>query len=369
MSGGGFDERKSIRPQDSVWRIVAGCAGFLAVLGALVVVLALLIGWRLGRDESPPRPEETFLVGDEARYWSVSLRPDDAGLKTLFARADEINDATRQKVLRGTFLEAIPFPHRAAKLDDIAPLALELALSRDGWAARGTFSHSLFRMRAALKIMRFIVSHDEKKAETVDVDGIPVTVVHDKGAGFAVATLGSRVLVASDVARMRTVLRPPAAVPHPALSGLLARHDGIKLPNEDAWAFDANPILGQDALLSFDVNDNDELAFRAVVAGAFGGTPADCAAVVARFVPGLPPEAIAIEAGGARDANSGSKEFSGRIAGLSKRLAGLLARATELRRKGTLFASPSPPSLPTSADPQSGTPVAPMREGTPTPRR
>jgi hypothetical protein len=395
VSGDGFDERKSIWPEDPGWRVVAGCAAVVAGLGALLVVVALLIGWRLARDEAPGRPVEAFLLGDEARYWSVSLKPEDAGLQAFFARLAEINDATRRNVLRGTFLESIPLPNRKAKLDELAPFAFELSMATadiasdgkapSGWAARGTFSHHVFRMRAALKLIRFLASRKATKAETVDVDGIPVTVVHDNNAGFAVAAVGNRVLVASDAARMRSVLQPVADHSNPMLPELLARHEAIKLAGEDAWAFYANgprgglapPVNEQAALASFDINERDELAFRVVVSpgvaveggGGFAGTSADCSAVVARFLPGIPLSAIAIDGDGAREGASGSKEFSGRIAGLSTRLAELLQSVTVIRRSGTPFAIPTPPSLPTSADPRSDTPAGPTHEGTPTPRR
>ena len=372
MSGNGSDGRKGARPQDPVWRFVAGCAVVVASLAVLVVGGALLIGWRLARDEAPGRPPETFLVGDEARYWCLDLKQGDTGLVALFARFDEINDATRRNLLRGTILEALPFPHRRARLDELAPFTFEISASSSdkasglpvptGWAARGTFSHGLFRVRAALKVMRFLASRDAKKGETIDVDGVAVTEVHDKGAAFAIATVGNRVLVASDAPRMRTVLRAATATPVPALSEVLALHDAIKLEGEDAWAFYSNrrvgglskPLADSGALASFDVNERDELAFRVVVQGGgaveeesdFAGTPADCSAVVSRFLPGVPVSAIAIDGDGARPSDRGAMEFSGRIAGLSKRLAELLGRVTELRLREGPSATPTPPSLP-----------------------
>jgi hypothetical protein len=395
VSAYGSEKGPGARQQDPVWRFIVGCAVVVGGLAAIVVVAALLIGWRLARDEAPGRPLETFLVGDEAHYWCLDLKPQDAGLAALFARFDEINDATRRKVLRGTFLESIPLPHRGARLDDLAPLTFELSTSfadrvpggplPAGWAARATFSHGLFRMRAALKVMSFLASRDANKGETHNVDGIAVTEIHDKSAGFAVATVGNRVVVASDTARIRTVLRTAQSPPAPALPEVLALHDAIKLPGEDAWAFYSNrrpgslepPLDEGGAIASFDVNESDELAFRVVVSegGAvegvsdFAGAPADCSAVASRFLPGLPVSAITIDGQGARPFDRGSKEFSGRIAGLSTRLAELLGRVTELRRSGTPFASPTPPSLPASGDPRNETPAGPTHEGTPTPRR
>ena len=212
-----------------------------------------------------------------------------------------------------------------------------------------------------------------------------MTEIHDNRAGFAVATVGNRVIVASDAARMRTVLRTATAPPAPTLPELTALHDAVKLEGEDAWAFYSNRSpgglgpspTGSFALASFDVTERDELVFRVVVSDVaaaeggdgFAGTSSECSAVVSRFLPGLPVSAITIDAGAAHAGEGGSKEFSGRITGLSTRLAELLGRVTELRRSGRPFASPSPPSLPPSGDPRSETPAGPTHEGTPTPRR
>ena len=377
-----------------MWKFIAGCAVVVAGLAALVVAGAVLIGWRLARDEAPGRPPETFLVGDEGRYWCLDLKPNDTGLTALFARFSEINDATRRNLLRGTVFEAIPFPHKQARLDQLAPFTFEISLPMSertsgspvpaGWAARGTFSHGLFRLRAALKVMRFLARRDAKKGETQDVDGIAVTEIHDNGSGFAVATVGDRVLVTSDAARMRMVLQTATAPPSPTLPEVLALHDAIKLEGEDAWGFySARQVGGLStpwgdggAVASFDVNDRDELAFRVVVSCGgtvegetdFAGALEECSAVASRFLPGVPLSEITIDGNGARPRGSGAMEFSGRIPGLSNRLAELFGRAMELRRSGTPFASPTPPSLPASADPRSGTPAGPMNEGTPRPR-
>ena len=378
--------------KDPLWRFLAGCAVVVAALAALVVGGALLIGWRLARDEAPGRPRETFLVVDEARYWCLDLKQGDTGLAGLFARFDEINDATRRDLLRGTFLQNLPFPRRRARLDELAPFTLELSLSTSdkalglpvptGWAARGTFSHGLFRMRLALKLMRLFASRDTTNLETIDIDGIAVTEVHGKNVAFAVATLGDRVLVANDASRLRTVLRTAAATPLPELAELLALHDSIKLDGEDAWAFYSNrrvgdlskPVGASGALASFDVNDRDELAFRVVVrrgaveeASDFAGTPADCSAVVSRFLPGVPSSAFAIDGNGAHRSDEEAVGCSGRIVGVSKRLTELAGRVRDLRLLEPPFATPTPPSPPQPDDPRNGTPAGPTREGTATP--
>ena len=234
MSDYGTEERPIARQKDPVLRFLAGCAVIAAVLAAIVVSGVLLIGWQLARDESPGRAPERFLVGDETRYWCLDLKPNDAGLETLFDRFDEINDATRRNLVKGTFLEMIPLPHRRARLDELAPFTLEVSLFMSdpteglqvprGWAARGTFSRGIFRMRAALKVMRWVLSRDATKGDTIDVDGVAVTEVRDKNAAFALATEGNRVLATNDASRMRAILRASAEPPVAPLSELLALH-------------------------------------------------------------------------------------------------------------------------------------------------
>jgi hypothetical protein len=385
-------------------RFLAGCAVVVAIVAAIVLSVALLIGWRLTRDEAPGRAPETFLVGDESRYWCLDLKPSDAGLAALFARSDEINDATRRDLFRGTFLDAIPFPHRRARLDELAPFTLELSLFLSspekelpvptGWAARGTFSHGVFGMRTALKLMRFVASRNPTEASVIDVGGVAVTELHDENTAVAVATVGNRVLVANDAARMRAILRPEAESPNRRLPELLTLHKEVALEGEDAWAFiSVMPVGGLSKALSvgsaaasFDVNDRDELFFRMIVmdAGlaeegkAFRGNREDCSLVASTFLPVVPASAIEINGDGASPGDHGGKVFSGRVAGLSKRLAELLGRARELRLRGrvrersapeTPSASPTPPTRPPPSGPRSGTPGGPTSEETPKPPR
>jgi hypothetical protein len=406
VSGYGTEDHPAARPKDPVYRFLAGCALVVAILAAIVVGVSLLLGWRLARDESPGRERETFLVGDETRYWCIDLKPEDAGLVALFKRIDDMNDASRRSLLRGTFLEALPLPRRRARLDELAPFTLELAQSMidpasgppvpKSWAARGTFSHGLFRMRVALKLIRFFASRNTEKSDTIDVDGVAVTEVHDRNTefSFAFATVGNRVLVASDSGRVRTILERDRAQPASRLPELLDLHRQVALDGEDAWAVASTtrlpglsrpPILAG-AAASFDVNDRDELAFRVIVAEAspseegdrFAGTPEECLAVVSSLLPGVPAAAIEIAEGGAVRSDHGTLEFSGRVAGLSKRLAEIVAGATAFRWGGpgrppfapeTPSASPIPPTPPPPSGPRSDTPGGPTREGSPRPPR
>jgi len=340
----------------------------VGVLTALAVGGALLIGWRLARDVAPARAPERFLVGDETRYWCLDLKSDDAGLNSLFERFDEINDASRRSLVRGTFLEMIPLPRRRARLDEFAPFTLEFSLLAGdpperlplprGWAARGTFSHGVLRLRSAVKVMRWALSRDTAKAGTIDVDGIVVTEVRGENAAFAIAAAGNRVLAASDASRMRALLRPSAEPAPSPLAELYALHDGVKLDGEDAWAFASNtragglskPVAIGRAAASFDVNERDELAFRVAVAdgvaveegSGFSGTREECLAVAASFLPGIPADAISIDGEGARRGEGGRLEFRGRISGVSERLVELLAGIKELRTRDPEHPPPAP---------------------------
>ncbi len=394
--------------KDPVLRILGGCAIVAAVFAAIVVCIAVGVGWNLTRDPAPGRAPESFLVGDETRYFRLDLRSDDAGLKKLFERLDAISDESRRRVLRGTFLENIPLPRRRARLEDIAPFTLEGSLFMSdpanglsvptGWAARGTFSHDVLRMRAGLKVMRWVFSRDAAKGMTLDIDGVAVTEVHDKHATFAVASVGNRVLATSDATRMRAVLQPPG---EPKLEGLSALHAGVKLDGEDAWAFLSNTRVGglshsvaiPAATASFDLTDRDEIAFRIAVmdggtldeGGAFRGTHDECLAVVSTLLPVFPVEEIELDAEGAHPFAPGTLVFSGRIADLSKHLPDLPKRLAEFALRSTAkrpeeqahppsstgspSATPIPPSPPRPVGPRTGTPEGPRREGSPKPPR
>jgi hypothetical protein len=394
--------------QDPVVRFLGGCAIVAAVFAAIVVCVAVGVGWNLTRDPAPGRARESFLLGDESRYWCVDLKPDDAGLRSFLERLNAVSENTRRRVLRGTFLEMIPLPHRRARLEDIAPFTLEgsLILSDPangpqvplGWAARGTFSHEVLRMRAALKGMRWLLGRDPTKGTTIDVDGVAVTEVRDNGAAFAIANVGNRVLATSDASRMRSVLRSSA---EPSLEGLRALHDDVELKGEDGWAFVSrvrvgglsDPVVVPGAVASFDVTERDELAFRVAVrsgastdeARVFRGSREECLALISTFLPVFRSDAIELDAEGARPGAGGSTVFSGRIPVLSKYLPELPNRITEFALKasakrlereaqpppepGAPSAIPIPPSPPPPAGPRTGTPGERTHGETPKPPR
>lgn len=367
--------------RDPLKRFLLGCLAVVAVIVAIVVIGGAFVGWRLTRDESPGRAPETFLVGDETRYWRLDLRPDDRGLQSLFLRLSEINETTRREVVQGTILEALPLPHRQAKLDELAPLTAEFGLvmsdpaagpqSVASWGGRATMSHGMFKLRAGLKLMRFFLSRDAKQTATIDIGGVTVTERHDASSQFAVADIGNRVIVTKDAARMRSILEPARRSPGAGRPDLAVLHDAIKLDGEDAWGFvSALTIAGVPAPLSihgaagsFDVNERDELAFQIAVetpAAApeqrpFAGTKDDCLAVVAAFLPGVPADAIELDTETAHRVGTGALAYTGRVSGLSKRFAALLrqAKAGRLREQllkqvgpETPSAIPSPPSPP-----------------------
>jgi hypothetical protein len=381
--------------RDPVVRFLLGCGAVVAIVIALLVVVALVVGWQLTRDESPGRGTEALLIGDESRYWRVDLTPDDPGLVALFHRFEEINESARAEALRGTILESLPLPRRQAALGEIAPFTIELGVTpSDAWSARGTFGHGVLKLRLGLHMMRFLFKRDSTRAESVDVDGVTVTEIHDAKNRFAFGTVGNRLLVTSDLSRMRSILAGHAEAADRARDEVTALHDGIRLDGEDAWAFVRDLEVGEPAApasihaaaASFDVDDRDELRFRIAVAPAtaaperrpFGGSAGDRLALASAFLPGVPEDAITLDDDAPPAAGGGMRTFSGRIERLSSRFGELLSPTGGVRLRDRIrrslepqspSASPSPPSPRSSSDPRSGIPAGPPRGGTPTPRR
>jgi hypothetical protein len=367
VSGTGIEQPPTAKRKDPLVRFLAGCGIAAFVLVAAVLAVGLLIGWQLSRDEAPGRPVEPFLVGDESRFWRLDLKPDDAGLKALFTRLDEINETTRRRIFQGTFLESIPFPHRRARLDELAPFTLEIALAGDGatpgatetpgWAARGTFSHSVLRMRAALKVMGWVLTRKFDEGGTLDVSGVTVTQIRDDHGKLAFATVGNRVIVTSDADRMRSALRPASSAPQATPEPLDALHRQLRLEGEDGWAFLSHARIGDwskpltvSGAASFDLNDRDELVFRMIATpdalggegNGFKGTREETAAVFAAFLPALPFDAVELDGNGPVHQEPEKLELSGRIPRLSTQLADLLPRTTGLRPRKDRHPEPGP---------------------------
>jgi len=361
VSGAGTEPSGSATGRDPVVRLLIGCAIVLAVVVVLAVCVVVAVGWQLTRDETPGRPVESFVTGDESRYWRVDLRAEDAGLQALFARLDEINVSARRDVLRGTPLEGFPLPHRRARLDELAPFSVELSLfsgdAAPGWAARMTYPRGVLRVRAAMKFVRWVMGRNTAKSETTEVDGIAVTAVHDNAVSFAFAGVGDRVIAGNDTARVGRVLHPAAGAATPRAEQIAALHERIKLDGEDAWGFLAD---GGGAVGSFDVNDRDELVFKVAMESGgtveedvrLRGTRETALGIVTSFLPGLPAEAIELDGDGAAAIAPGVSGFSGRVPHLSERLESAVksllprVRVERTREPETPSASPTPTSPP-----------------------
>ncbi|HZN54414.1 MAG TPA: hypothetical protein VFB67_03760 [Candidatus Polarisedimenticolaceae bacterium] len=350
------------RRKDPYLRILGGCA--LVVGGCIVLVLVLvgIVGWRLTRDEAPGRAEEAFLVGDETRYWCLDLKPDDPGLRTLGRTFQDAADEARREAVRDSPFRMFIVGSRRDPTQEILPLRLELALRPEtGWTGRATFGRATLRIRAALKIMRWMIARD-RDSSTTDVDGVRATTLTDhSGLKVSFASVGNRVLVASDLEGLSGALRLPAsgggAPPRP----VVALHEVARLEGEDGWAFGPGPSVA-----SFDVTPEDELVVRVALAPGVP-PPADAIAEIRKFLPRIPLEGLVVDPGAPKTGPAESTLIEGRIPGLADRLAHRLMRFSA--RPGRPSATPPPPSPPPSSDPRTDTPEGSTHGGTPTPGR
>ncbi len=355
-------------PRDPLVRFLIGCGIVAGVIVALLLIVAVVVGWRLTRDETPGRSEEAFLTGDEERYLRIDLRENDTGLQALFARIDAINEETRSKIFKGTVLEGLPIPHRRARLDEIAPFRAELSTTRSGeWAARAIFSHGVLRLRAAMKLLRFVSGKGRGSATTVEVDGVAVTEIQDErpqGPHFAIASVGNRVLAAASTSRIRSILEAnhvPADARAPSFEPL---HESAKLPGEDGWVFADDNRFGPVAA-SLDMTADDTLTIRvALRAGAYDGSETQRREIVAALLRPLPADLVTLDPQD-RSPAAGAVTFDGRIADVSKRLGAVVGALSESRR-GRPFAIPTPPSPEPPSGPRNGTPGEPTHGETPT---
>jgi hypothetical protein len=353
-------------------RFLLGCGIVLGAFLALVIGGCGFFAWRLVRDETPGRPVETILSGDETRYWCFELKPDDPGLVAAMARIDRVNQETRDRVLENTPLRGLPIPTRRADIHDLLPLKLELALhDASGWAGRATLSRGGLKLRAGLKLMRWVLTRGERKAaEVVDVDGVQVTLLHDAGRPFAIANVGHRVLAADGIERLRRILSVGEGGTPARLAGIAELHDAIRLDGEDGWAFAADtevagpvrplPLLG--AVASLDLAPDDALRFRVAVPGTDGAglsslTSDEAVAIVRSFLPPVPAEAVVLDPTAPVLEGGRLWRIEGRISGVTSRLPNLLSRWP--------FATPTTPSPPQTPDRRSDTPSARRRGGTP----
>ncbi|HJQ99084.1 MAG TPA: hypothetical protein VJ826_12300, partial [Candidatus Polarisedimenticolaceae bacterium] len=262
-----------------------------------------------------------------------------------------------------TPLRGFPIPSRQANPHEILPVKFELATSAEGgWAGRATMSRGTLKWRAGLKLMRWMIARDPSKADVIDVDGVQVTVIHDKPVTAAVASVGNRVLVAGSVERMRRLLTDRGGEPAPRLAGISELHDAIRLDGEDGWAFAADttvdgpdrplPLLG--AVASLDLGVDDAVRFRIEVPAQDGAGLAtlsadEAVAIVRSFLPRSQAEEIELDAGSpARDGHAWRIE--GKISDLTKRLQ---KKLSELESPSAI---PTPPSPPPRPDRRSGTP-------------
>jgi hypothetical protein len=373
---------------DPVFKFLAGCALVAGGLIALCVVVASFVAWKLVRDETPARAEESLPDGSETRYWCLDLRPGDAGVQALLDRAAEINDTTRRQVVRGTVLEGVPLPSRHARLDEIAPLKLEFSMfltepskgpqTLQGWIGRGTISHSVLRLRAAVRLMGWLFARKSGAVEPIDIGGVHVMHAKGKDLEFAVATVGNRLLVTSDDERMRRLLDAPPRTPSSYAQEQDPLRKAVRLEGEDGWALErdlltgdpSHPLAVARSAASFDFNEQDEVRFRIAVANGFPGSVDDCRAVASSYLVGLPPEMIEIDGDGATSLGQETKIFSGRVAEVSERLGALVERFSEkVEEKARPSANPTPPSPPPRSDPRTGTPEGRPHAENPTPAR
>lgn len=376
----------AVKEKDPLTRFLLGCAAVVAGLLILVIGGCGFVAWRLMRDETPGRPLEGFLLGDEERYWCADLKPDDPGIAAFDARLDQINDASRDQVLGKVGLKGLTIPANRAQLQKILPLRFEFGETQSGWSSRVALSRGDLKMRAAIKLMRFFVSRDKEGGEIVDVDGVKVTSLksHRGGKAAALATVGNRLLLASDTDRMRRLLTSKESDAPPRLAGIAELHGSIRLAGEDAWAFAADtkvdgptralPLLG--AVASLDLAPGDLIRFRiAVPAGDGAGlatlAPDEALAIAASFFPRIPKDGLKLDAGSPTKVGERVWQIDGALPEVSKRIqpAFMIPTGEDWKDATPLpSANPTAPSPPPTSYPRSGTPGGSPSGGTPTPR-
>src|SRR5262249_12366966 len=137
------------------------------------------------------------------------------------------------------------------------------------WAGRATLTRGLFKARAMIRIMRWVFTRNPETARSIDVDGVGVTVLRDHGEDrMALATVGNRILGASDPARLQAVRAPgPAGRRRGTPEAAVRLHERLARPGEDGWAY-ARSVAGRGGTIpvlaaSFDVDPSGDLVWRA----------------------------------------------------------------------------------------------------------
>lgn len=347
MTGHAPDGTPRRKERDPFLRFLAGCAIVVGALAAVVILVAGIAAWRLTRDPAPEgRPVETLRSADDTLYVCVDLKPDDKGVQELVDRFSEWNDANRRKALDRTFLKSLPLPSRRLQLSKFAPLRIELAAwpedgsdasgQRVGWAARGTFSKGVYRMRFFYRVLRWTFERD-RATTTQSVDGVPVTEVRGPRGGVALAVLDNRILIGGDGAQLRRILRAATAAGPPPDDGLDAAHAAVALRHEDAWSVVRGFTLGtpsrsiavRRAVVSYDLDEDDGLAFRisadetAAQDGtppAFAASPAAAMLLTGLLVPEVPLNEMEFEFLPGSPSPGSPFVFSGRVAHVSEHI-------------------------------------------------
>ncbi|HEX4825504.1 MAG TPA: hypothetical protein VFV19_14470 [Candidatus Polarisedimenticolaceae bacterium] len=336
-----MSELQAKPPKDPFLRFLGGCALVAGGVLLLVMIAAIAIGWRLTRDVAPGRPVEAFLSGDETRYWCLDLKADDPGIAAFVQNVQRASEEMREETLEHSPLRLLPFRPRGNRIDELLPIKLELAQSDEGWVGRATFSKQIFRIRAAVKLIRFVIGRDP--AAPAGPDGIPFASFGDKRTGKRVAMtmVGNRLLVASAPSRLSKALatdRADGAAVDPKVAAL---HTSIRQDGEDGWAFAPGPSVA-----SFDVTDGDALRFRVVTVQDAAMTADEARALAHRWIPLVEDDAIELDSGTPSRRPDGMWLVEGRIVKLSERVRRVLLHATERDASGSPSATPTPPSPP-----------------------
>lgn len=403
MSGYAPDGTPRKKDRDPALKILAGCAIVAGALIALIFIVAGVGGWLLVRDTTPPgRPEEPFLLGGDTAYWSFDLRPDDPGLAVVLAHLQDTGERLRRESAPQSPLAHLRIPRRDAELDQIFPVRVEAADGPSGWAARFTMSKQVLRMRAALRVARWLMTRDARQAANDEVEGVTMTTLRPHGKAVAsFAMVGPRFLVTERPGRLRDALsvhpvieasRAPAYLSGPEIE---RRHEKVRRDGELGWGFAGRVELpgrrsadcvGQ-ATASFALSPKGALDVVAVAEGQdsaceLGSLDAAAArTIVAALLPRLDPESVVVKEGSLARGEDGAWRFEASIPDFPEQFQQALVRIAArdaAKRADDVSGFPEPtvpsptrprPSPGTTSGPRSGTRAAPPRGGSPTPPR